>query len=345
MKYLLPLLMFLFPAMCYSYNSGVCYPSSGGPFVQSFATGETSIGKEQNTANSVLISNKELNTGQSVVYSCYCVTGNSQQPHYWYARGMFFPITNEGTYAWQPLTANLSASVELYVYNSTGGSRVPTYHSVPFDAVSNGVTESCTKDHAIAATGSQGTVSIKITKPAIGHIAFSGTVAKMWHYRRNTGLDPADPVEVLVNLNVSIDVPDNCTLQPGGIMNIDLGSTPQTQFSGQVYSQPPKSYTPRPVNLIFDCTVANNSLDVTLVGTKDEQGQGYTTSNPDISVIVTNESGSIISPNELAGIVNLNSDMSTDVLKLKAYPTNSSSNTAPQAGSFETTATILLNYD
>ncbi|WMY72964.1 fimbrial protein [Buttiauxella selenatireducens] len=317
----------------------VCYPSSGTPGKQNFTIAKT-LTKEENMANAVLVDKESTTSSGSVSFTCDCTSPNTSVSHWWSTQGMF-PYTSSNGYSWQQLSPFLAASVELYIYNSGGNNM----HAVPFTGISNKVSEKCGMSGS-AASGSRGTVSIKIIKPAVGQINFNGTVAKMWHYRKANYINPADPVEMMVNLNLNITVPEGCTLLAGSTLNIDLGSqTRQTQFVGQPYPEPPTSYTPRAVNLQFDCDFANAALDVVLSGNADDQGQGFATSSPDVSVIVTDSNGSIIPPNTEAGKVNVGLSTITDTLKLKAYPTNSGSEVAPNAAPYTATATILLTYE
>lgn len=341
---LLVVMLFCYVKSGFAYDDKVCYPTSGTPTKQSFQITKT-LTKEQNTANSTIVPRTETTSTGSTSFSCYCTSPNATMVHWWSARAMF-PYTAVSGQYWQQLTPNLAASVEIYVYGSTGGPVVSSYHPVPFTGVANISSEKCGITNGNATSGSRGAVSVKITKPSVGNITFNGPVAKIWHYRKANYYNPADPVEAVVNLNLNITIPGGCTLLQGSVLNIDLGGqTRQTQFIDRPYPSAPSSYTPRPVDLKFDCDFANSDMDVVLTGDTDEQGKGFATSSPDVSVIVTDTNGTIIPPNTQAGSVSIDATSISSTLKLKAYPANSGSQAAPEAAPYNATATILLSYE
>ncbi|HAV1831919.1 TPA: fimbrial protein [Enterobacter hormaechei subsp. steigerwaltii] len=129
------------------------------------------------------------------------------------------------------------------------------------------------------------------------------------------------------------------------MINVDLGQNIRaSQFRGQAYPQPPKSYTARNVDLTFDCDFSNADVDISLVGTRDTQQQGFASSSPDISVIVANQDGTIIPPQSNAGYVTVGSDKVSNTLHLKAWPPNSGTAATPEASSYTATATIMVPY-
>lgn len=320
----------------------VCYPTSGSPVVQSYSISKT-LSAEDNQPNSLLLNNYAISTGQSITFTCNCDSPSENVSHWW-SSATNYPVTQDGNYSWQQLTPYLAASVEIYIYNSTGGERNANYHTIPFIGVTNNTVQSCSMN-GNAASGSQGTVSLKIIKPAVGHIAFNGIVAKLWHYRKPNYINQADPPEGIVNLNLNFDVPNGCTLLPGSTMNVDLGTNIQTDFTGRIYPESPKSYTPKTFELQFDCDFSSDALDVVLNGVIDSQGMGFATSNPDVSVIITDDKGTIIKPNQFAGIVTVGDTTTSTRLILKAYPSNAGSSGVPTPGFYDATVTILLSYD
>lgn len=341
--FLLSAALFCYSTTSYAVDDKVCYPTSGTPTKQSFQITKT-LSKEENVANATIVPRTATTSSGSTNFTCYCASPSTSVAHYWSSMAMF-PYTTVSGQNWQQLTPNLAASVELYIYNSTGGPVNTDQHPVPFTGVTNRTSEKCGMT-GTAASGSKGFVSVKVTKPSVGNITFNGPVAKMWHYRKGSYINPADPVEVVVNLNLNITIPGGCTLLQGSVLNIDLGGqTRQTQFVERPYPQAPSSYTPRAVDLRFDCDFANAAMDVVLTGDTDEQGKGFATSSPDVSVIVTDSSGTIIPPNTTAGNVAVDATSISSTLKLKAYPTNSGSQAAPEAAPYNATATILLSYE
>ncbi|MBF7993696.1 fimbrial protein [Rahnella laticis] len=348
----------LYSGFCHAYGDKVCYPTSGAPAVQDFSITKT-LTKAENAPgspsdiNDNLISFQSTTGGGGIPFQCDCTNPNATMVHWWSSVAMY-PYTNAGTkrYSWQQLSPYLSASVRIHINGNNTGTGGGGDNVVPFIGAPNNSNETCVVAGAggTASSGSTGDVSIKITKAIVGEARFDGPVAKIWHYRKANYLNQADPVESIVYLHLLLTAPDGCTLLPGGTMTVPLGQTKQGQFTGQVYPQPPKSYTPRRVDLQFDCDFASSaSLDVVLSGSADDKGQGFATSNPDVSVIVTDGGGAILPPNKTVGSVKtggalVNGSAKTSVLSLRAYPTNSGSKPSPAAEDFDATVNILLTY-
>lgn len=327
----------------HAYDDKVCYPSNGVPTTQTFAVTK-SIDKTSNKANSTIIPRTSTTSSGQTVFTCTCSSPNTKMAHWWSSKEMF-PYTTDSKGHWQQITPNMAANVEIYVYNSTGGETKGNYHSIPFTGITNRTNEICGLKNHTADTGKSGTVTLKITKAAIGSISFKGLVGKMFHYRKANYINTADPVEVAVYLDLNLTIQGGCTLLPGSVLNVDLGDrVKQSDFNGQAYPSPPKSYTPVQFDLKFDCDFSDSEMNIVLTGSTDAQGQGFATDKKDVSVIVTDKNGTVLPPNTLAGSVDVNSDSTTSTLSLKAYPANSGSNPAPGVGAYESTATILLSY-
>lgn len=341
------LLLFMFPAFSYAYGDKVCYPRgvtsgvAGSAYTQSFSVTQ-SLNSEENVAGTVIVDRTATTGSGSVPFACSCDNPTEVTSHWWSSQALF-PYRSDNLGHWQQITPNLEANVEMYVYNSSGGLINGNFHSIPFRGITNRVNEAC-ETTGTAATGNKGMVTVRMSKPHVGSIVFSGPVAKVWHYRKPNYLNISDPVMVTINLNLNISIPGGCTLLPSSTMQVELGNIRQSDFSGQPYLSPPKPYVPATFDLKFDCDFNHGELDVVLVGHMDNYGQGYSTSNEDISVIIADSLNNVLPPNSIAGGVSVNTDTSTSTLSLKAWPTHSGNSDVPAAGTFNTTATIQLSY-
>ena len=341
------LLLSLLPTLSYAYGDKVCYPTgstagvAGAPYNQGFSVTQ-SLNSEDNVEGAVIVDRASTTGSGSVPFTCECDDPDVSVSHWWSSQAMF-PYTSDSQGHWQQITSNLEANVEMYVYRSSGGQTQSNYHSIPFIGISNNSNQSCSLTSS-AGTGNRGTVTVRMSKPHVGNIVFSGLVAKVWHYRKPDYLNTSDPVMVTISLSLNISIPGGCTLLPGSTMQVELGNISQSDFSAQPYPNPPTPYSPATFDLKFDCDFAHGELDVVLVGNVDEHGQGYSTSHEEISVIIADSFNNVLPPNSDAGDVSVNPDESTSVLSLKAWPTYSGSGNAPTAGEFDATATIQLSY-
>jgi hypothetical protein len=334
-------LLLLCSAYGHAYSDKTCYPSSGSPYVSTFtATGVVAADKNGSGKS---IFNDTQNINQSVTYKCYCSNPAGYSFLYWTGTSDY-PATGQYGNRLQ-ITPEMQINVESFIYTNTSGGN---YFDIPFspaDGARSQSTNSCGTADRSAKGATQVRGNIVVTKPVIGNISFHGVVGKVYLRRDANPPLPTDPPMVVLNMDIELTVPDACTVRPGGVINVDLGQNiRQSQFRGQAYPLPPKSYTPRSFNLMFDCNFSNAAVDVILTGNRDTQTQGFASSSPDVSVIVTDSSGNIVAPNTLAGDVVVGSDSTSTTLHLKAYPTNSGANPVPEASNYTATATILLSY-
>jgi len=323
--------------MAHAYDDKVCYPTSGSPNLVHYSVSKT-ISSAQNKADS-LLDNEYISTGQLSDFTCNCNNPDETMLHWWSSQPTV-PI--DTLHSKLLLTPSIGVTLYIYIQGSPGGGDLaPNYNAVPFTGVPNNVTEPCGMSGSTT-SGPKGKIAISITKPIISGADFDGPVAKIWHYRKPNYLNPSDPVESIIILNLHLTVPDNCTLLPGSTMNVDLGTLKPHQFRNKAYSDVPYSYTPKDFNLKFNCSISNTTLNVSLVGNGDTQGKGFATSKSDVSVIIKDKDGNIIPPDTLAGTVTVDGSKNSSTLTLSAYPTTNG--IIPSVGEFSTTATILMSY-
>lgn len=293
----------------------------------------------QNTPGGSVYSGSNGGQAYSYYYNCECEGYTGYSYEYWSATSDY-PSYDKN---YVQITPNLRVNIFPFIYYSTNDAG--NYFSVPFSNIKSSSSKPCNVQNRATKSGTVANISVRITKPAIGSLLFSGPVAKIYLNHSGDPVNPADPPLAIIYLDLNFSVPNNCTVRPGGVINIDLGqSVRATQFKGRAYPLPPKSYTLRNLDLTFDCDFSNADVDVILLGTFDAQRQGFATSSPDISVIVTDDKGAIIPPQSEAGYVSIGDDKISNTLHLKAYPTNSGSEAMPAATSYTSTATIQVSY-
>ncbi|MBB1200721.1 hypothetical protein EGM70_10500 [Enterobacteriaceae bacterium 89] len=319
--------------MAHAYDDKVCYPTAGTPAVLDYNLTK-SLTKAQNTANNNMISDIDL--GGTTQYTCECDDANAQMVHYFSASSPL-PTVMIGNSKYFAITKNLWARVQIYIDSPSPNN----YYEVPFTGIANQWTEPCSRTGNDAAAR-KARVSLYVVHPMISGAEYHGTIARVWHYRKPGYINEADPVETVVNFDINLTVPDKCTLLPGSVLNVDLGSLRPHQFKGKAYSEVPDSYTPKNFNLKFSCTISNATLNVDLIGNEDAHNQGFATNKPNISVIIKDKDGNIIPPDGRAGSVTIDANKNSSTLVLNAYPTTDG--VIPSLGEFSTTATILMSY-
>jgi type 1 fimbria pilin len=333
------LLSLLFSGSAHAASDRLCVPDDGASQIQYNVT--DAFNSSENEAGNIVIYRTQQDSGGRRTFTCTCSNTNASVLHYFSAQSPFSYYAADNL-QWLKVNPSFSTAVEIYVYNSTGGSVQNNYHSVPFTGVTNNVSADCNTTGS-ASTATKGKVSVKLEKRVVGTLAFNGTVARVWHYRRPNYVNPSDPVSAIVNLKIDVEVPANCALRAGSVLTVPFGTLQSSQFNGVTYPNPPNNFTPKPVDLAFDCDFSSEILSLQLNADQDAPGQGIKVQGrTDLSVIITDEDGTVLPPNQKAGEVVVDSDMKTSTLHLKAHPSNPSA-TLPTPGEFTATAVIQLD--
>ena len=333
-KWLCPVLLG-WSVVANAYDEGVCYPTSGSPVTTNFPL-NGAIDEAHNSLDG-LVSTVQVTNAPTVEYKCVCSDPNAVTGNY-YSSMLTVPANGSPD---APGNIALSPSINLSILLSVKFDSYSASRSVPF----TGQGQSNTKCGLTGSTNNAGNgwAKLYIHKRVVSGISFHGVVAKVWHYRKANYINPADPPERLIYIDAEMSVPENCTLMPGSALTVDLGRLTPHQFKNKAYGEIPANYTPKDFQLKFSCNFANTALDVNLLGNRDTVTQGFATTKSDVSVMILDKDGNIISPDEKAGSVTVGADKSSSTLALRAYPTSSGG--IPTAGDFSTTATILLDFE
>lgn len=336
----LTLLLLFIAGHSYAYSDGVCYPSSGSPQRLNYNVTKT-ITAPENIAGAIVDSHSG-GTG-SFLFSCDCSSPSSMALQYWSSTALYPAVVIDGN-NYLEISPELKVKVAPYIVVDPAR-RTRGAFSIPFSNVVVNESSSCGAVNQPTESLGGFVGEVRITNPIVGELSFSGPVGQIYMSRNSEPVNPTNPPMAIVYLDFNFTAPNNCIVRPGGVINVDLGQKVRpSQFKGRPYPQPPSSYTLRGVDLTFDCDFSNADVDVSLAGNPDPQGQGFASSSPDISVIVTDDKGTIIPPQSAAGYVTINESKVSNTLHLKAYPTNSGSEAVPQVSAYTATATIQLSY-
>ncbi|EOZ6585685.1 fimbrial protein [Klebsiella michiganensis] len=235
----------------------------------------------------------------------------------------------------------LDASVAIYV----GGS-VKANKPLPWTALDNkyadnhGCNGNVTSD---VTTGSAGSVSLRIKKPFVGSFNIASLkIADIYVGRSATGSYGDTPI-TSVYLSGNVIVPQTCSINAGQIVTVDFGSFMSGEFKNK--GQMPTGYTPKTITVPIKCNGMDANASLTLrfqAEASADEPAAIKTSNDDVGVQITDDSGKVIEPN--SGLIPFQLDDNLQAtVTFHAAPISTTGN-APAEGTFSSTAYIRVDF-
>lgn len=201
--------------------------------------------------------------------------------------------------------------------------------------------------------GSQGTLTLYITRPFIGELNIPPTVIGEVYASSGTSTTSTPPMGTPVAniiLSGTLTVPQSCEINKGETISVDFGFIAAGKFTTRL--QPPKGFRPNSFNIVYDCS--QNGLPVIPTGTRlamtlegNEVQDQYiliarrraSDNVPDIGIRVYNNAGT--------AIPFISGDLPMDqrglgTIALTAYPVNLVGGPL-DTGDFDATATLKID--
>ncbi|NIG44619.1 fimbrial protein [Enterobacter sp. Acro-832] len=186
---------------------------------------------------------------------------------------------------------------------------------------------------------------IKIVKPFIGTVIIPNKV--MFNvYVTTTNTDPLNTIVYQITYNGAVTVPQNCVINAGQVITVDLGKLNSSSFTTvgeKPYNAPVKTF-----NVPVECNadvISPAHLTLRLVATADTHvSQALATDNKDVGVVVTNENGTVMIPNDTSSVADfITDDKGHADVTLKTYPISTTGN-APAEGVFTALACLRIDF-
>lgn len=262
---------------------------------------------------------------------------------------------NFWTYQWTTtlLTeVGRSGSLTFYSVNDklsvATETKEPTYgYWIPFpmngfhDPVGPGA--KCNQEYGGYSLGNDVRLTARIEKPFVGQSIIPNTqIAQIWYTVGPTFIK-GSPV-VSIYLSGEVTVPQNCTIDAGQTISVDLGTMMSSSF--KTTGQKPDGFTDKTFNVPVRCTNTNSASNLTLrltATTASGNSNAIASNNTDVGVVVTSEFGNVLKPNQSSGVpFNVDSSGNATVT-LKAYPI-STTGKQPKEGAFSALATLVVDF-
>lgn len=186
---------------------------------------------------------------------------------------------------------------------------------------------------------------IKIVKPFIGTVIIPAKV--MFNvYITTANTDPLNTIVYQITYNGAVTVPQNCVINAGQTITVDLGKLNSSSFT--TVGEKPDNAPVKTFNVPIECNadvISPAHLTLRLVATADSNvGQALATDNKDVGIVVTNESGKVMIPNDASSTADFITDSSGHAdVTLKTYPISTTGN-APAEGIFTALACLRIDF-
>lgn len=319
-------------------STGWCTESNMSPvsFTYNFGTKQISD-PTQNIAGTSFPNAFTWNLGSTYSASCDCGSGNVFQSTY-YKTETELPLGHsDGTYQYYKINDYLEVATSIYL----AGER-KQYIPTPWIDESNETTSnnSCDANYAFA-TGSQGKLSLYIAKSFIGTSDINSKVLSIY----GSSMSGSYGGSPLVNLYIQgqVIVPQTCSVNAGQIVTVDFGSFMSGEFKNK--GQMPSGYTPKTITVPIKCNGMDANASLTLrfqAEASADEPAAIKTSNDDVGVQITDDSGKVIEPNSGLIPFQLDDNMQATVT-FHAAPISTTGN-APAEGTFSATAYIRVDF-
>ncbi|MEX5431836.1 fimbrial protein [Klebsiella michiganensis] len=233
----------------------------------------------------------------------------------------------------------LEVATKVYI---AGG--VNSYVPVPFTSIDSTSTYSCAtySQGGSMGSGKQGELSLYIAKPFVGTVTINATVVDLYASMNDSSSASGTPM-AQVNISGQVIVPQTCTINAGQIVTVDFGSFMSGEFKNK--GQMPTGYTPKTITVPIKCNGMDANASLTLrfqAEASADEPAAIKTSNDDVGVQITDDSGKVIEPN--SGLIPFQLDDNLQAtVTFHAAPISTTGN-APAEGTFSATAYIRVDF-
>lgn len=335
----------------FATGAGDCDPT-GGTINSEYDWGVYNIADpDSNVAGYVTPSHQVTSGVQSQTFYCSCSAG--PYDNLWmFGDTTLTKYNTSGGVTYYNIPGNQYLAVGLTIWSA----KRSAWLSLPFGPVSNDTGTDKTKYYCNANnslyiggthSGSKAQISFEVVKPFIGGTYIINAVAGSLYWTIGDGSQTAHGGIAGNNyvVNGTITVPQNCVINAGTVISVDFGSLYSGDF--KVAGQKPDDSPIKTFNVPIKCTniAAPANLTLRVQATADTHYQpAIASDNPDVGVVVTNDQGTILNPNDTSSVVPFRTDSSGNAnISLKAYPVSTTGKT-PKEGIFTALAYLRVDF-
>ncbi|AUS67476.1 fimbrial protein [Escherichia albertii] len=328
---------------------GPCKPADNGTTYNYNVVVDVGIpDAKKNVANTVLPDVMNWSNGTKVSLECECPTPDSYTKEkdtlIQGVSAISIKTRQVSGFQYYRLTDQLEVASKIRI--SAG-----MYGFVPFKNQQALEVTGCNKKITTPYMGGAGLLSFVVTKPFIGDADIPWTSIALL-YASKTNQNYGDVAISSVSIEGTVTITQGCEVKPGTVLDVPFGEFPASAFKNGK-GQMPEGGTKKEINLGFDCNNISDGIKVSLRlegATNAADSRAVDMGDPNIGVLVTDTAGNVLKPNDTNSttLLTLSALDSTThrnaAIQLFASPV-STTNSLPEAGTFEGVTTVLLDME
>lgn len=165
-------------------------------------------------------------------------------------------------------------------------------------------------------------------------------------YVTTTSSDPLSSPVYTISYSGTIQVPQSCAINAGTVVEFDFGDIGASMFSQAGAGNRPQSVQPKSQTIGIKCTNVEANAYLTMrIESEKVQGNALVSDNPDLGFIVANQSGTPLTPNNLASKIPFRLDDNASAqVGISAWPVSITGN-KPSEGRFTSRGYLRVDYD
>lgn len=330
-------------------DDGFCSLASG-PSTASYDFSNMSVTDPENNIPGTVLPTVNLSSGvQNASMTCTCSGGPYRHIWLWGDTTLSNP-QNVGDFIYYDIPGNKELQVATKIYTRSGSG----YTSVPFGPINNYSTNdryncNTAMDLSLGGNNTGGAiqVSVRLKKSIVGQSTINNVLvaSTYWNMGDTGGTSHGSVATTNIYLNGTVTVPQNCVINAGTQVVVNLGEMYATDF--KVKGQMPDNYTPKQINIPIQCNDMSATANLTLrvEGTASaDVPDAIQSDNSDVGVIITNDEMLPLTPNNSSSVVPFKLDDSYhSEVTLYAYPVGITGKT-PMEGMFTTLAYLRVDF-
>ncbi len=158
--------------------------------------------------------------------------------------------------------------------------------------------------------------------------------------------DPLTQAVYNITYSGSVTVPQSCEINAGQTILVDFGTLNSGSFRHA--GEKPEGVRTKTFNVPVKCsgTSSQVNLSMRIQATPDPHfSQAIASDNPDVGVVMSNNHGAALTPNDINSVVPFTTDdAGTANIVLQAYPVSTTGET-PEEGTFTSLANLRVDFD
>lgn len=165
-------------------------------------------------------------------------------------------------------------------------------------------------------------------------------------YVTTTSSDPLSTVVYTISYSGTIQVPQNCEINAGNIVEFDFGTIGASLFSQAGAGQRPPSVPAQSRTIGIKCTNIAASAYMTMrIEAETARGNALVSDNPDLGFVVADANGTPLVPNTLGSTIPFQLDATgLAQVGIRAWPVSITGN-KPAEGPFTSRGYLRVDYD